>query len=269
MIYVLYLRISLNENKTKFTVLNNFFINQLKLQFAGHSLITREELFDFYRSFEPDLKEATFGWRIHDLKEKNLLRPVKMGIYTLSGKPGFHPAFEPKLKDLAGKIRRQFPAARYCVWNTRWLNEWMVHQPGRFLMLAEVEASAAESAFYFLKDNHYKHVFLNPDDTLLERYVYEQTETIIVKTLVSKAPVKKELKLNVPAIEKILADLFTDRKLFAPFQGSELTHIFNTVHQQYAVNVTKLQAYARRRGKEQELLDFITKNTKLKELLSV
>lgn len=268
MIYVLYLCISLNENKTDHTVLNNFFIDQLKRQFAGHPLITREELFDFYRSFEPDLKEATFGWRIHDLKEKNLLRPVKMGIYALSGKPGFYPAIEPKLKDLAGKISRRFPAARYCVWSTRWLNEWMVHQPGRFLILAEVEASAAESAFYFLKDNHYKQVFLNPDDTLLERYVYEQTETIIVKTLVSKAPVKKEQKINVPAIEKILTDLFIDRKLFAPFQGTELVHIFNTVHQQYAVNVTKLLAYARRRAREGELLDFITKNTKLKELLS-
>ena len=89
--------------------------------------------------------------------------------------------------------------------------------------MVEAETSATESVFYFLKDNGYKNVFLNPDENLLERYIYEQKETIIVKTLVSKAPIKKEKNINIPAAEKILVDLFIDMKLFAPFQGSELT----------------------------------------------
>lgn len=246
----------------------DFIIEQLKQRFTGQSHITREELFDFYRSFEPDLKEATFTWRIYSLKEKNLLKSVRKGVYTLSVKPQFHPQVEPKLKDIAGKISKQFPAARYCVWSTRWLNEWMIHQPGRFLLLIEVEASATESVFYFLKDGSYKNVFFDPDDTLLERYIYEQTESIIVKTLVTKAPVKKEKKIAIPAPEKILVDLFVERKIFAPFQGSELVHIYNNLYKQYALNITKLLAYAKRRTKEQELLDFITKNTLLTELLS-
>jgi hypothetical protein len=40
------------------------------------------------------------------------------------------------------------------------------------------------------------------------------------------------------------------------------------LYKQYALNITKLLAYAKRRTKEQELLDFITKNTLLTELLS-
>lgn len=246
----------------------DFLTEQLKQRFAGQPLVTREELYDFYRAFEPDLKEATFGWRIYALKEKNLLKPVRRGVYTLSVKPQFHPGLEPRLKELGGKIRKQFPSAKYCVWNTRWLNEWTIHQPGRFLILAEAETSATESVFYFLKDNGYKNVFLNPDENLLERYIYEQTETIIVKTLVSKAPVKKEINICIPAAEKILVDLFVDRKLFAPFQGNELVNIFNNVYKEYALNVTRLLAYARRRTKEQELFDFITKNTKLNELIN-
>lgn len=246
----------------------DFIIEQLKQRFNQQPYITREELLGFYRSFEPDLKEATFGWRIYALKEKNLLKPVRKGVYTLSVKPQFHPSIDPKLKDLANKINKQFPAARYCVWSTRWLNDWMKHQPGRFLTLVEIETSATESAFYFLKDSSYKNVFLNPDGKLLERYIYEQAETIIVKTLVSKAPVKKEQKICMPSAEKILVDLFVDKKIFAPFQGSELVHIFNNIYKQYTLNITKLLAYAKRRAKEQELLDFITKNTNLTELLS-
>jgi hypothetical protein len=246
----------------------DFFIEQLKQRFKEQPYINREELLDFYRSFEPDLKEATFGWRIYALKEKNLLKPVKHGVYTLSVKPQFHPVLEPKLKEISHKISKQFPAARHCIWNTRWLNEWMIHQPGRFLILVELEATAMESAFYFLRDENYKNVFFNPDDNLLERYIYEETETIIVKTLVTKAPIKKEKKIYIPILEKILVDLFVDKKLFAPFQGSELVHIYNNTYRLYSLNITKLLAYAKRRTKEQELLDFITKQTQLTELLN-
>lgn len=135
-------------------------------------------------------------------------------------------------------------------------------------MLVEVDASATESVFYFLKDGNYKNVFFDPDDNLLERYIYEQTESIIVKTLVTKAPVKKEKKIAIPAPEKILVDLFVERKIFASFQGGELVHIYNSLYKEYALNITKLLAYAKRRTKEQELLDFIIKNTQLTGLLS-
>jgi hypothetical protein len=246
----------------------DFIIEQLKQKFAGQAHITRNELLSFYRSFEPDLKEATFGWRIYALKEKNLLKPVRKGVYTLIAKPQFHTIIDSKQKELSNKINKQFPSIKYCVWNTRLLNEWMIHQPGRFLILVEVETSVTEAVFYFLKDSNYKNVFLNPDEELLERYIFEETETIIVKTLVSKSPLYKEKKIPVPSAEKILVDLFIDKKIFAPFQGSELVNIFNNVYKQYALNITKLLAYAKRRTKEPELLDFITKNTQLTELLS-
>jgi hypothetical protein len=216
------------------------FVIQLQQQFAHHPHTTREELLSFYRSFEPDLKDSTFAWRIHSLKEKNLLKPV----------------------------RKVFPTVQFCVWSTKWLNDWMIHQPGRFLLLVEAEAAATESVFYFLKDEHYKNVFLNPDDTLLERYIYEETESIIVKPLITKAPLEKRKKIATPSLEKILVDLFIDQKLFSPFQGSELIYIYNTLHSKYALNITKMTAYAKRRTKEEELLDFMTKNTNLSELLN-
>lgn len=124
-----------------------FITEKLKQQFAGQLQITRDELYSFYRQFEPDLKESTFTWRIYDLKEKKLLQPIKKGVYTLSVKAGFHPSVEAVIKNISNKINKHFTTAKYCVWHTRWLSEWMIHQPSRFNILIEVEATAAESVF--------------------------------------------------------------------------------------------------------------------------
>jgi hypothetical protein len=251
-----------------YVVPKDYITEQLKQKFSGKTIISRDELFNFYKSFEPDLKESTFAWRIYSLKEKGILKPVKRGVYTFSVKPQFHAPIEIKLKEIALKVGKQFPAARYCVWSTRWLNDVMIHQPGKFLLLVEAEQSATESVFYFLKDAQYKNVFLNPDDNVIERYVSEQIETIIVKPLVTKAPVKKEKNISVPTLEKILVDLFVERKIFAAYQGQELINIYNNLFKSYALNVTKLLSYAQRRTKEKELLDFISNNTLLTELLA-
>ena len=61
----------------------------------------------------------------------------------------------------------------------------------------------------------------------------------------------------VPTLEKILVDIFADKILFNAYQGSELAFIFNTAYQKYELNLTKLLSYASRRGKQQELSDFL------------
>ncbi len=241
-------------------------IERLQQRFSRHPHITREELLGFYRSFEPDLKDSTFTWRLSSLKEKNLLMPVRKGVYSLSPKPQFHPQVEPKLRAIAIKLTKQFPAARICVWSTQWLNDWMIHQPGRFLLLVEAEAAATESVFYFLKDEHYKNLFLTPDEKTIERYIFEERESIIVKSLITKAPIDKAKKIATPSLEKILVDLFVDQILFRTFQGSELQHIYNTLYSKYALNITRMTAYAKRRTKDEELIDFMTKNTLFSEL---
>lgn len=247
----------------------DFLTHQLEEKFKGREYITRNELYEFYKSFEPGLSQATFSWRIHNLKEKNVLQSVKRSVYALVEKKIFQPVFTPKLKTLGIKVTKEFPTANNCVWDTKWLNEWTIHQSGKFLTVVEVEASATESVFYFLKDADYRNVFLNPNEDIIDRYIYDQIESIIVKTLVTKAPIQHKSHLSFPTLEKILVDLFIDKKLYVPFQGGELIHIFNSVYKDYNINFTKLLAYAKRRGKDAALLEFITKNTRLKELVNV
>jgi len=47
--------------------------NKLIKEFRNRDYFTREELYDFYTHFEPYLNESTFAWRIHDLKNNNII----------------------------------------------------------------------------------------------------------------------------------------------------------------------------------------------------
>ena len=79
--------------------------NKLIEEFKERESFSREELFEFFRFFEPNLKEGTFGWRIYDLKNKNIIKPLKRGLYTISYKPKFKPVLSSELIKLTKKVQ--------------------------------------------------------------------------------------------------------------------------------------------------------------------
>ena len=240
---------------------HHFIIEQLKQTFRDQEFFSREALYNFYLRFEPDLKETTFRWRIYNLKEKNLIRPISRSEFTLIYKPVFKPDIGEAEQKLFALIEKGFKDLKKSVFSTRILNEFMLHQPVRFFTLVEVEKEALESVFYYLKDNGTKNVFLQPEEKELQLYVSELENAIILRSLVSKAPLQKVKKTSTVTLEKLIVDLFCDRKLFYAYQGSELVFIFNTAYRKYAIDFTKLFGYAQRRNRETELLDFLADKT--------
>ncbi|MBK7184294.1 MAG: hypothetical protein IPH89_16080 [Bacteroidetes bacterium] len=138
-----------------------FLIQELKDHFKNRDVFTRMELYEFFLRFNPELKETTFRWRIYDLKQKQIIRSISRARFTLHYQPTFIPFVETKLKTLFKAVKKNFPYTKISVWNTKWLNEFMLHQPGRFMTILEVESEAASSVFNSLKDSNYKNVFLN------------------------------------------------------------------------------------------------------------
>ena len=145
--------------------------------------------------------------------------------------------------------------------STRIINEFMLHQPVRFFILVEVEKEALESVFYYLKDNGIRNVFLQPEEKELQRYVNELDNAIILQSLVSKAPLQTVKQVSTTTLEKLLVDLFCDKKLFYTYQGSEMIFIFNNAYRRYSIDFTKLFSYAQRRNRETGLMDFLTDKT--------
>lgn len=230
-------------------------------EFKDSEFFTREELFNFYCKFEPNLKEGTFGWRIYDLKNKNIIRPLKGSLYVISDKPRYKPEISPDLVKLSKQITSKFEEAKHCIWETEWLNEFSQHQASRRIILIEIEKELVEALYYELKDSSRDELYLNPDAKTINFYIAESQHPVIIKKLITRSPIatrtEKEVKFNIPLLEKMLVDIFAEEKLFYYLQGSELIHIYENAISSFAINFTKLFSYAKRREREKDIKQFM------------
>lgn len=253
------------ENYRKITT-KAFHINELKKTFSSKENVVVSDIITFYKQFDKDVKRATIDWRIFELVNKGILHRVGRGVYSLSeGKRReYVPEINRPLKHLFSKIYNQFPFIDICVWSTKWLNEFMLHQPFKFYTMVEVEKEAMESVFYALKEQG-KDVFLDPSEEIVNNYVTNTLEPIIITRLTTEAPTQKIGKVSTQTIEKILVDVFCDPVLFAAQQGAELKRIYQAIFEKYNVSNTKMFRYASRRNKKEEIEDFINNQVKVRQ----
>jgi hypothetical protein len=132
----------------------------------------------------------------------------------------------------------------------------MQHQPNRFFLLVETDKEITNSAFYFLREIK-KSVFIEPTNDILEKYIVNEKEVVIIKPLISEAPTQKINKVETATIEKILVDIFCDDVIFSAQQGAEKRTIFKEAFTKYTINQSKMLRYADRRRKKEELNQFV------------
>lgn len=236
-------------------------IEQLKETFRERKSFSRQDLFDFFRQFEPGLKENTFRWRVYHLKNKNVIRQVSRQKFVLTYKPVFGPLIGENERKLTVLIQKQFKSLKLIVWSTRIINEFMLHQPVRYYTIVEVERDAVEPVFYFLKDSNVKNVFLDPDEREIAKYISGLENAIVILPLISKAPIQKNRITSTLTIEKLLVDLFSNKQLFNAYQGGELVQVYNNAYSRYSIDFTKLLSYATRRRKAVDLRNFLSQKT--------
>ncbi|MBL7111159.1 MAG: hypothetical protein ISS19_04380 [Bacteroidales bacterium] len=239
----------------------NFIVEQLIKEFKGKLSFTRASLLAFFRQFDPDLKDSTFRWRLYQLKARKIITPISKDLFTLSYKPYFKPEAGYFEKKIVSRIEKQFPGLKFCIWSTKSVREFMLNIPGKSVTILQVEKDALEPVFEFLKDNNYSHVYIQPEEKEIERYIFESEQSIILQSLISKAPTQKIGMVTTITLEKMIVDLFCEKKLFIAFQSTELVFIINNAYDRYSINFTTLFHYARRRGKESDLKQFLAERT--------
>lgn len=115
----------------------------------------------------------------------------------------------------------------------------------------EIEKDASESVFESLNATS-KNVFLNPSEEMFDRYIHNLDGIIIVKNLISEAPIIETQNIVIPTLEKLLVDMLIDTNLFSA-QQNELEFIMKTAISKFAINELKMKRYAFRRNRENEL----------------
>lgn len=219
--------------------------------------MSKKELVDLVCQTFPDSTQSSITWRLHKLKSQGLIQSPTYGEYSLDTKEELHYNVSSALKRIFNKVRKEFPFLQICIWDSKWFNSLMLHQPFRYYLVLEVEKDSIESVFSSLTDLS-KKVFLNPTEEIFSRYISNFNEVIIVKPLLSEAPVIVQNGIVLAPFEKLLVDCFAEKDLFAA-QQDELEFIFNSVLSKYNVNINKLKRYARRRNQFEQVNNLIDK----------
>jgi hypothetical protein len=236
-------------------------VDDLKEFFKDKPVFTVNDLRKYCQRRETNFNETAFKWRIHDIKKKGLITSVKRGVYSFQSRHAYQPAISSRLKRKYKEIKKAFPYAGICVWETQWLNDLMGHQPGHFMELFEVEKEAAQPVFHFLQQqDKQEKIYFKPTEKEIEQYIASNRQSTIIRSSITQSPTQAQEDICIPKLEKILVDLFSDRSLFIAYQGQELVTIFKNAYRLYPVNISTLFRYAQRRKKKERLRDFILKN---------
>lgn len=217
--------------------------------FSEKNILSKPELMAWLRGIYPDAPNQTLTWRISDLKHRGLLESPGRGMYRLASERSFQPVIGRAATRIARRLRQELPLMDYCIWETRWLSNWMNLQPAATWIIVEVEKEMGESVFFRLREL-FKNVFLDPDRKMTELYLLQLNDAIIIKPLVKEAPTIVWGDITVALPEKMLVDIVAEPHLFQAQQG-ELEDIFLVALHETPVNQSKMLRYAGRRKKRQ------------------
>lgn len=233
---------------------------QLATWFGDQAVLSRKQLLERVAALKPRLKESTLDVYLHRLTLRNRLVHAGRGVYALPNARAaadFAPAVPPELARLWQAVATELFLDAGCIWTTQWLNDFTSHQVMRTVQLVEVAPDALESTYYALKDRLGGRVFLQPDARVLELYVAETPDAVLVLPLVSRSPVQRVADTPVPRLEKLLVDLLSDPTLFVAYQGEEMRTIYRTAAHRYQLDARTLLSYAKRRSKAPALRELL------------
>ena len=219
----------------------------ISVAFSEKPVLSKEELLRWLRGLYPEVTNESLIWRVHDLKIKGILESPGRGMYQLGKTSVFQPVLSNLAKRIAALLAKELPLIKNCIWETRWISNWMELQPPYNWTIVETEKEVLESVFTSLTGLS-KKVFLDPDHKVVELYILALNEAVIVKPLLSESPTLPIGKITSAAPEKILVDIVAEPQLFRAQQG-ELDRIYANVFKEVQINQTKMLRYASRRRK--------------------
>lgn len=220
-------------------------------KFGNTTTFSVSDIMEYLRSKFPALHTDTLKWHVHELKRKGIIQHVSRGVYSLSSKNDYQADISRLMVNLYRSLSTAFPFAEHCIWNTSWFNEFTELQQFHNYTIIETEKETTEAFFHHLAAKH-KQVFLEPSTEVFEQYISGNNDSIIVKALVSEAPIDTVNNIKIAPLEKLLVDCLSDKVLFAA-QQDFIDDIFRNVFDKYNININKMKRYASRRNKREEI----------------
>ena len=143
----------------------------------------------------------------------------------------------PKMRAVADVLIEDFAGMNHCITESR------------RNLIVEVPKGMCEDVRTSLKQHF-------PDVALIKN-AYPMMEDlhdfILVKPLISEAPIYEDGGINVPNLEKILVDHEADKE-YAALGDTDIQKEFQRAFEIYPINTSRLLRYAGRKGKKEEII---------------
>jgi len=186
------------------------------------------------------------------------MQRIGKGKFRLGKGSLYIPEVDNRIIRISKLIKEKFPFIQYCIWVTSSIVEFGHHVPRTNIILVDAERDSVDSVFYTLKEK-FKTVFQKPGKDLYDNYIYDLQEAIIVRTLVTEAPLQFIKNTVTITLEKLLVDALVDEE-FEFLKGNEINYVYKNAFDRYSVNISKLIRYADRKRKKPDILQILRTN---------
>ena len=201
------------------------------------------------------MKPATARQYLSFLAKDNELVRVAQGEYALPDKQSFRYVPSEEVKKIYANLKSELPFTDFCIYDGSIFSSIQHHLSINKAIYVETNRDAVESVFARLKESH-EDVYRQPDSAFMYDYVDLRNQCIIVKTLVTEAPLMTVDGVRVPTLEKILVDTQKDVD-FDYVRGAESQYMYQMAFDLYTINTQRLLRYARRRGISQDIQELL------------
>lgn len=205
-------------------------------------------------SADNTVREGSISVALGRLVKSGALVREERGMYSIAANHKKEYLYVPSdyEKELSRGIRKRFPFIEFCVWNASAVAQFMQHVPDIDTILVDVERDADEAVFHYLQsEENGRIVFLNPTREMVDRYMGGH-RYIVVRTLISEAPLNDYQDYMAPKIEKMMVDSIGD-PVFGFAEGAEIYTIYENILSEYSVSIGCLNRYAARRNRKDDI----------------
>jgi len=200
-----------------------------------------------YFSLSQIARETSLGRKIlwdylSQLKAETVVFDAGYGCYSSAVKVFTLPTIE-RSQDIAQFVKKEFPLVTdFVVWDTKMLQSFYHHMQTHHITFVEVEKDVFSSV--------YDKLYLKFQNVLRERrskVFFESFDVtrnpVVVRRLVSRSPRVG----HVPALEKILVDMFMDLDKYNYIGQSDYLEMWRELIQEYRMNIRLIHGYSKRR----------------------
>lgn len=202
---------------------------------TGNKLTVRD-----FTAIMPEAPMPTIYSRIRALTKSGKIFPVAKGQYEVGFHMEYHPDITERMQIISDILQSEFINEPFCI-----------HENGSTLFV-EIGKNAVKKAIEALKQN------FSPVLSLHQYHIVAEavSNCIVVKNLITEAPIITNHGVNVPSLEKTLVDIVADQE-FTLVSDDRIQFDYQKAFEVYRPDRNRMLRYASRRGIQNSVGRFI------------